>query len=84
MVCVIKWGKLPKQRKEGAQKTTISVSWSSKTTFRKLAKKTKTTKNGDVFESDTVIFDRILEDYLRKHPDEVSRSTTSTYPSKNP
>lgn len=73
---------MPKKRKEGAQSTTISIRWSDKNSFRKLARKVKETKNGIVYESDTVIFARVIEDYLKKHQDEVATKTTSTYPSK--
>ena len=43
---------MPKRRKEGQSNTTISVSWSDKNRMRRLAKLRKTTKNGDVYESD--------------------------------
>ena len=71
---------MPKKRKDGATNTTISVAWSDKNRLRRLAQKTKTTKNGDVYEADYVIFNRILKDYMNNHPDEIKNSTTSTYP----
>ena len=73
---------MPKKRKEGAHNTTISIQWSDKNSFRRLARKVKTTKNGDVYEADAIIFSRMLHDYLIRHPDEVSKKTTSTYPLK--
>lgn len=71
---------MPKKRKDGAYNTTISIRWSDKNSFRRLAKKVKTTKNGDVYETDAVIFSRVLEDYLKTHRDEIGIKTTSTYP----
>ena len=73
---------MPKKRKEGARSTTISIKWSDKNSFRRLANKVKTTKNGDVYEADAVIFSRVLEDYLKRNPGEIAKSTTSTYPLK--
>ena len=55
---------MPKKRKEGAVNTTISISWGDKNRLRRLAKKRKTTQNGDVYESDSVIFNRVLKDYF--------------------
>jgi len=74
---------MPKKRKEGATNTTISITWSDKNRLRRLARKTKTTKNGDVFESDAIIFNRVLKDYMNSHPDQVAKATTSTYPLKD-
>ena len=73
---------MPKKRKEGTT-TTISVSWSDKNRMRRLAKLRKTTKNGDVYESDAVIFNRILRDYMNNHPTEIKPQTTVTYPVKS-
>jgi hypothetical protein len=73
---------MPKKRKDGAFSTTISITWSDKNRLRRLANKIKTTKNGDVYESDSVIFNRVLKDYMNQHPTEVKQSTTLTYPSK--
>ena len=73
---------MPKKRKVGAQDTTISVKWSDKNRMRRLAKHTKTTKTGKVFEPDSVIFSRVLKDYMNSHPNEINDRTTSTYPSK--
>jgi|LWDU01.1.fsa_nt_gi hypothetical protein len=73
---------MPKKRKEGTTNTTISVSWSDKNRMRRLANLRKTTKNGDVYESDSVIFNRILRHYIDTHPREVKSVTTVTYPVK--
>jgi len=74
---------MPKKRKEGQSNTTISVSWSDKNRMRRLAKLRKTTKNGDVYESDSVIFNRVLRDYMNTHPNEIKSQTTITYPVKS-
>jgi len=71
---------MPKKRKEGTVNTTISVSWRDKNLMRKLARKRKTTKNGDVYESDSVIFNRILQDYMIRHKEQIRDETTATYP----
>lgn len=73
---------MPKKRKNGATNTTISVTWQDKNLLRRLAQKTKTTKNGDVYEADYIIFNRVLRDYMNRHPGEIKNATTSTYPSK--
>jgi hypothetical protein len=74
---------MPKKRKEGTVNTTISVSWGDKNKMRRLAKLRKTTKNGEVYESDSVIFNRILRFYMDHNPSEVKSATTVTYPVKN-
>ncbi len=71
---------MPKKRKEGTQNTTISVSWRDKNLMRRLARKRKTTKNGDVYESDSVIFNRILKYYMNNNSSEIRNETTATYP----
>jgi hypothetical protein len=71
---------MPKHRKEGATDTTISVKWSDKNRMRRLAKHTKTTKTGKVYESDSIVFARVLKDYMNRHPDEINDRPTSTYP----
>lgn len=73
---------MPKKRKSGAINTTISVKWGDKNRFRRLARKIKVTKNGDVYESDSIIFNRVLQDYMDRHPNEIANTTTSTYPIK--
>ena len=74
---------MPKKRKEGNVNTTMSLSWSDKNRLRRLGRKIKTTKNGDVYEADSVIVHRIIEYYYSMHPSEVKSKTTSTYPLKN-
>ena len=71
---------MPKQRKEGNRKTTISVRWSDKEEFRRFAKLVKKTKTGENYEPDYVLFYRMMKyfgQYERKN--EVS---TTTYPHK--
>ena len=72
---------MPKKRKPGVERTTISVDWHDKNKLRRLAKKTKRTKNGDVFESDSKIFKRILNDYIDRNVNEYKENPTTTYPS---
>ena len=74
---------MPKKRKSGAVRTTISVDWMDKNNLRRLARKTKRTKNGDVFESDSNIFKRILRHYIESHPNEYKDNPTLTYPKKS-
>ena len=68
------------RRKIGNSHTTICVTWEDKEFFRKFAKFVKKTKTGNLFESDSVVFHKMLESYKIQHqPDETSNST---YPSK--
>lgn len=73
---------MPKKRKEGNVNTTMSLSWSDKNRLRRLGRKIKTTKNGDVYEADSVIIHRVIEYYHSMHPSEIKSKTTSTYPLK--
>jgi len=69
------------QRKIGNVYTTISVSWVDKEEFRKFAKFVRKTKTGDVFESDSILFKRMLE--LFKSSNKVeSEEPRKTYPRK--
>jgi hypothetical protein len=74
---------MPKKRKTGAVRTTISIDWMDKNKLRRLARKTKRTKNGDVFESDSNIFKRLLNHYIDTHPNEYKENPTLTYPQKS-
>jgi len=74
---------MPKHRKTGAIKTTISIDWNDKNRLRRLARKTKRTRNGDVFESDSSIFTRILNHYIETHVGEYKENPTLTYPKKS-
>jgi hypothetical protein len=68
------------RRKKDNTHTTICITWEDKEMFRKFAKFVKKTKTGDLFESDTVLFHRMLESY--KSGNEASEKSNSTYPSK--
>lgn len=70
------------KRKIGNSHTTISVTWADKEQFRRLAKFVKKTKNGDMYESDAVIFSRILESYKATAGD-ISPTPHDTYPVKS-
>jgi len=54
---------MAKHRKEGNEYTTISIRWTDKERLRKMAKFVKKTKNGDLYQSDAVIFNRLLNNY---------------------
>ena len=68
------------RRKIGNSHSTICVTWEDKELFRKFAQFVKKTKTGNLYESDSVLFHKMLESYRIQHqPSEVSNST---YPSK--
>jgi len=69
------------RRKIGNSHTTISISWADKEEFRKLAKLVKKTRNGDMYESDSVIFKRVLDHYKATSNDTGS-TAHPTYPVK--
>jgi len=69
------------RRKIGSTHTTISITWSDKDLFRKFAKLVKKTRNGEMYESDSIVFHKILNEYIKKNPSETESHTT--YPSKN-
>ena len=48
------------RRKVGNSHTTISVRWEDKEKLRRHAKLVKKTKNGNMYESDSVLFQRVL------------------------
>ena len=47
------------RRKTGNSHTTISIRWESKERFRKHAELVKKTRNGEMHESDAVVFDKV-------------------------
>ena len=70
------------RRKKNNKSTTISIQWVDKETFRKHARLLKQTKSGSRYESDSILFKRILEVFISqagKGHDEPK----STYPSLN-
>jgi len=61
--------------------TTISVRKDDKKTLRRFAKFIKNTRNGKLYESDSIVFARVMDEYIGKHSQEANISHT-TYPSK--
>jgi len=68
------------KRKIGNSHTTICITWKDKDTFRTFAKLVKKTKNGDMYESDSVIFTRMLEAF--KETNQSDDLSHETYPRK--
>jgi|TARA_R100000781_G_scaffold1322_1_gene2139 hypothetical protein len=68
------------RRKIGNSHTTISIRWEDKEKFRRFAKFVKKTKTGDLYESDAVLFNRILQSYINNT--EPEGEGHSTYPTK--
>lgn len=66
------------RRKVGNSHTTISVRWEDKEELRKHARLVKKTKNGDMYESDSVLFQRVLKFYNEQNP--TSEKPKATYP----
>jgi hypothetical protein len=66
------------RRKVGNSHTTISIKWEDKEQLRKYAKLVKKTKNGDMYESDSVLFNRILGFFKQQNP--TSEQPKATYP----
>ena len=70
------------RRKESNTHTTICITWEDKEEFRKFAKFVKKTRNGEMYESDAVLFDNILNFYVTHHEQEHETPKT-TYPTKS-
>ena len=68
------------KRKIGNSHTTICITWNDKDMFRTFAKLVKKTKNGNMYESDSVIFNRMLESFKKNN--ESDSSSHETYPRK--
>ena len=68
------------RRKESNTHTTICITWEDKEEFRKFAKFVKKTKTGELYESDTVLFHKLLEEYKRNK--QANDKSNSTYPKK--
>jgi hypothetical protein len=66
------------RRKLGTSNTTISISWEDKDEFRKFAKFVKKTRNGNMYESDAVLFHKILSSF--KEYNSSTSESNSTYP----
>ena len=69
------------RRKIGNSHTTICVSWEDKELFRKFAKFVKTTRTGKLYESDSVLFNRMLMFFKQSNP--MGEVSNTTYPTKN-
>jgi len=70
------------QRRSGNSHTTISITWDDKDEFRRYASKVKSTKNGEMYESDAVLFHKMLELYKDKIIKEPMDKAQPTYPNK--
>ena len=68
------------RRKIGNSHTTICVTWEDKELFRKFASFVKKTRTGDLYESDAVLFNKILTSF--KEHNTVGETSNTTYPSK--
>jgi len=69
------------KRKIGNSHTTICITWSDKDEFRKFAKLVKKTKNGELYESDSIIFHRMLVNFKSDNTSDVIAH--NTYPIKD-
>jgi len=69
------------KRKIGTVCTTISILWEDKDEFRKFAKFIKKTKNGDMYESDAVLFKRLLQSFATSN--KQNSIPNNTYPRKD-
>ena len=70
------------RRKADNSHTTISIRWESKERFRKYARLVKEPRNGQMHESDAVVFDKLLK-YYEEHVTPESQEPKGTYPSKS-
>ena len=52
------------RRRSGNSHTTISVTWEDKDEFRRYANEVKKTKNGKMYESDAVLFHKMLKFFV--------------------
>ena len=71
------------RRKKDNKNTTISISWENKIAFRRFAELVKQTKSGSRYESDAVLFGRILAYWVQNHINDAGAEPKSTYPSLN-
>jgi len=68
------------RRKIGNSHTTICVSWEDKELFRKFASFVKKTRTGNLYESDAVLFSKMLNHF--KENNAIGEISNTTYPSK--
>jgi len=64
--------------RSGNEFTTISIRWADKDRLRSLAKLVKKTRTGDMYESDAIVFNRIISGL---YP--TGSTPHQTYPTKN-
>jgi hypothetical protein len=69
------------RRKIGNSHTTICVSWEDKELFRKFASFVKKTRTGNLYESDAVLFSKMLSQF--KDNNTIGEVSNTTYPSKS-
>jgi hypothetical protein len=69
------------RRKIGNSHTTICVTWEDKELFRKFASFVKKTRTGNLYESDAVLFSKMLSQF--KDNNTVGEVSNTTYPSKS-
>jgi hypothetical protein len=69
------------RRKASNSHTTISIKWNSKEKFRTFAKLVKQTRSGEMYESDAVLFDKVLNYYIEHH-EQQNTEPKGTYPTK--
>ena len=70
------------RRRSGNSHTTISVTWNDKDELRRYALCVKETKNGNMFESDAVLFSRMLKFFVENSDDIPKDKSKPTYPNK--
>jgi len=69
------------RRKIGNSHTTICVTWEDKELFRKFASFVKKTRTGNLYESDAVLFAKMLSQFKDNNP--VGDVSNTTYPTKS-
>ena len=68
------------RRKADSTHTTISITWKDKELFRRFAELVKKTRNGEMYESDAVVFNKILTYYVdnKEHNMSIAVGNIST------
>lgn len=69
------------RRKKENSHTTICITWDDKERFRKFAEFVKKTRTGKLYESDALLFSRMLEFFARDN--KAGDISNSTYPSRS-
>ena len=68
------------RRKIGNSHTTICVTWEDKELFRKFAQFVKKTRTGNLYESDAVLFAKMLVHF--KNGNSIGNVSNTTYPTR--